>query len=270
MVVRHANRALATTLLSASSSKPGRSHPNTRPTPGNKCSGNHAFTLIELLVVIAVIAILAAFLFPVFFKVREKARQASCASNLHQLGLAIFLYAQDSDDMLPYAGDPSDLNSDYWQTHSGGQYGAEAKQLPLLKDVLQPYVKDVSIWHCPSDSGFNTLDFSDDVPLRAYPTSFDAFGMSYYYRTEVAFKHKTLTNLTGYSPKPPYTEVGSAAVNLLADGNGSWHGGFADQDKRYTILMSDGHTVNKTLTFYEATWGLMLDPPSAGRYGGMP
>jgi len=55
------------------------------------------FTLIELLVVIAIIAILAAILFPVFARAREKARQASCCSNLKQLGLAARMYAQDYD-----------------------------------------------------------------------------------------------------------------------------------------------------------------------------
>ena len=171
------------------------------------------------------------------------------------------LYAQDSDDLLPYAGDPSDLHSDYWQTHYNGQYAAEARQLPLLKDVLQPYARNVSVWHCPSDSGFSTVDYSDDVPLRAYPSSFEAFGMSYYYRTEFAFKHRSLASITGYSPTAPYAEIGPAEVNLLADGSGSWHGGLIDGDKRYTILMSDGHTVNKTLASYETTWGLTLDPP---------
>src|SRR5262249_24091815 len=53
------------------------------------------FTLIELLVVIAIIAILAAILFPVFAQAREKARQATCVSNLKQIGMACLMYAQD-------------------------------------------------------------------------------------------------------------------------------------------------------------------------------
>jgi prepilin-type N-terminal cleavage/methylation domain-containing protein/prepilin-type processing-associated H-X9-DG protein len=59
------------------------------------------FTLIELLVVIAIIAILAAILFPVFAKVREKARQTMCASNEKQLLLGILTYASDADEDFP-------------------------------------------------------------------------------------------------------------------------------------------------------------------------
>jgi len=62
---------------------------------------SHGFTLIELLVVIAIIAILAAILFPVFAKAREKARQTSCLSNQKQIALATTLWSQDNNEMLP-------------------------------------------------------------------------------------------------------------------------------------------------------------------------
>ena len=69
------------------------------------------FTLIELLVVIAIIAILAAILFPVFAKAREKARQAKCMSNLRQLSLAMMMSAQDNNETFPAANQ--------WQNASG-------------------------------------------------------------------------------------------------------------------------------------------------------
>jgi len=60
-----------------------------------------AFTLIELLVVIAIIAILAAILFPVFAKAREKARQTSCLSNQRQIATAMLMYTNDHEEYLP-------------------------------------------------------------------------------------------------------------------------------------------------------------------------
>ena len=62
-----------------------------------------AFTLIELLVVIAIIAILAAILFPVFATAREQARKTVCMSNMKQFGLALNMYIQDYDEMMPNA-----------------------------------------------------------------------------------------------------------------------------------------------------------------------
>ena len=74
-------------------------------------SRKRGFTLIELLVVIAIIAILAAILFPVFSKAREKARQTQCTSNLRQIALAVQIYTQENDEALPVAATVwTDLN----------------------------------------------------------------------------------------------------------------------------------------------------------------
>ncbi|MFM7321224.1 MAG: DUF1559 domain-containing protein [Armatimonadota bacterium] len=98
-----------------------------------------AFTLIELLVVIAIIAILAAILFPVFAQAREKARQASCLSNTKQMGLGIMMYTQDFDETYPQA---------YWYRNDlNGDAGYEQ-----WSGLIQPYVKNVGIFVCPSDA----------------------------------------------------------------------------------------------------------------------
>jgi prepilin-type N-terminal cleavage/methylation domain-containing protein/prepilin-type processing-associated H-X9-DG protein len=70
------------------------------------------FTLIELLVVIAIIAVLAAILFPVFARAREKARQTTCTSNQRQIAASVQMYCQDHEESLPGTTMWSDINVD--------------------------------------------------------------------------------------------------------------------------------------------------------------
>jgi len=91
------------------------------------------FTLIELLVVIAIVAILAAILFPVFSRVREKARQTVCLSNCRQIGLAFTQYTNDWDERFPLT----------------------TRGLASWAETSQPYLRNRQIYRCPSDLSTN-------------------------------------------------------------------------------------------------------------------
>jgi len=96
--------------------------------------GGAAFTLIELLVVIAIIALLAAILFPVFARAREKGRQASCSSNMRQVGIALRMYVDDYDGEMPRTS----------HDHGGSPV--------VWVQSLKPYIANVdAIRLCPSD-----------------------------------------------------------------------------------------------------------------------
>jgi len=107
------------------------------------------FTLIELLVVIAIIAILAAILFPVFAQAREKARQASCESNLKQIGLAFKMYVQDYDEKWP-ASRAHGNTGDYTSAGQTGAIGQDFAYGGWMSNALIPYTKNQQIYKCPS------------------------------------------------------------------------------------------------------------------------
>ncbi|HVK04841.1 MAG TPA: DUF1559 domain-containing protein [Armatimonadaceae bacterium] len=143
--------------------------------PG-KCA---AFTLIELLVVIAIIAILAAILFPVFAQAREKARSASCLSNMKQIGLAAMMYAGDYDETLPetgWNGPCSNPTPNGSGVHTvSDDYYSGVGSFPIAS---APYIKNWDIFKCPSDSeygGFNKLGsfcFEEQIRIAKLPGYF--------------------------------------------------------------------------------------------------
>jgi prepilin-type N-terminal cleavage/methylation domain-containing protein/prepilin-type processing-associated H-X9-DG protein len=157
------------------------------------------FTLIELLVVIAIIAILAAILFPVFAKAREKARQSSCASNEKQLGIGLLQYVQDYDEKFPTGNGASGAG---W---AGEDY---------------TYIKSTGVFKCPSAGATDTLDYALNSNLIQSGSAITQAAMTSPVRTVVMFE--TISD-TSTSPSSA-TETQSDTGNGIA-GYGSFVSG---------------------------------------------
>ncbi len=202
------------------------------------------FTLIELLVVIAIIAILAAILFPVFAKAREKARQATCTSNEKQIGLAVMQYVQDYDEIYPIANWGRTYNSA--GTFLGNPYG--------VFDVLEPYMKSTGQMRCPSRTGLIGYQQNGQNAQSIWGVHFGgAWGLNYLVNAPAALAEIN-------SPSNVVMAFEMAGISNGGDNNYGWYSGWNTEtafhhNGGWQHIFADGHV----------KWFRLLDAlPAAG------
>ncbi|MEO7718313.1 MAG: DUF1559 domain-containing protein [Capsulimonas sp.] len=202
------------------------------------------FTLIELLVVIAIIAILAAILFPVFAKAREKARQISCVSNLKQIGLGIMQYTQDNDENLPYAR-------------------IDAAPVTPWQGAIYPYVKSAQLFKCPDNPGGSKNINNTPAPngsFPAIPISYvavggdDVFNSTNFYGGKVAMGYYTPFNGNAMpAPTSLAQLVASATTILIGETRSASNTGVPRADPEFWDNTNDmrmqGHTGQTNFVF---------------------
>jgi len=216
--------------------------------------------MIELLVVIAIIAILAGIIFPVFARAKAAAKQTACINNLKQIGASIGIYMTEYDDVFPSAVDPVDrYHPEIWDAEP--EFQARIPYMPLLSEVVQPYLENADVFHCPSDDGTETVDDHPWLDFGSSPSMFATYKSSYFFRTEIAFKYfsQTMFQLP-------------ADINVLFDACGHWHGsggrvhkndngqGYTDKIRgfRYSTLYGDLHVKNVTFDKLREAWNTPL------------
>jgi prepilin-type N-terminal cleavage/methylation domain-containing protein/prepilin-type processing-associated H-X9-DG protein len=180
-----------------------------------------AFTLIELLVVIGIITILIGILLPTISAARGRAMRLACMSNLRQLGLCMYEYANSFHDRLPN-GNPPEKWGDYDGANS------------IMTIFNLEFVKDPAVFHCPAqgDSAPSDIVTADESLPNSARQSYDFFFL--YWPPELG---PICTKMKGRAPLAWDRDAAdpspdpSAAVNhgkmvggnvLFADGHAEW------------------------------------------------
>jgi len=167
-----------------------------------------AFTLIELLVVIAIIAILAAILFPVFAKARERAKQSTCINNERQIGIALMTYSSDHDERLPASS---------WNNIPATNDPNRDCPYDGYDLLIMPYIRSWKVFVCPSQRFLQR--YTDNrlvTPPNPEPPSITKGSTSYGYSWSVAGRGRLPMSLF----KDP------AGTILLAENEWGWHDTF--------------------------------------------
>jgi prepilin-type N-terminal cleavage/methylation domain-containing protein/prepilin-type processing-associated H-X9-DG protein len=175
------------------------------------------FTLIELLTVIAIIGILAAILIPVVNSVRDSARQAVCSSNLRQISLAMIMYADDHNGVLPTSGDMDARPTDWIQWRDDGEYHR------LSESVIVPYLGgrlgtmfSPDIFRCPSDEN---IEENLGNPIGGWAP------YSYSYTMNMGISERSQLNGRLYNVKDP-THI----IMLVEEGRPNDSGAYLNSD----------------------------------------